>query len=245
MKFAVQHKRASVLQDGFLFDVQRESEGSFSSDPMKLFATWEQFRAWAAQHTWQRGEQLDEALLDAPVPLPRQVFAVALNYPKHADEGKVDLKETDFLVFTKFPSCIAGPNASVRLPSAYVDWEVELTAVIGKEAFQIKEEEAWSHVAGLMIGQDLSEREIQLSGAKPQFSLGKSFPGFGPTGPYLVTPDEFTDPDDLGIICRNKTEVLQDSRTSEMIYSVSAIISERSEERRVGKECRSRWSPYH
>ncbi len=159
------------------------------------------------------------------MPAPRQVFAVALNYRKHADEGKVNLKETDFLVFTKFPSCIVGPNVPVHLPSQYVDWEVELTAVIGREAFQVKEDEAWSYVAGLMIGQDLSEREVQLSGAKPQFSLGKSYPGFGPTGPYLVTPDEFADPDNLRITCRNGTEVLQDSRTSEMIYSVSGIIS--------------------
>ena len=105
------------------------------------------------------------------------------------------------LTFTKFPSCIAGPEAKVRVATDRVDWEVELVAVIGRRAHLVDADSAWDHVAGLTVGQDLSARDVQMSGSPPQFSLGKSFPGFGPTGPWLVTADELPDPDDLAIGC--------------------------------------------
>jgi 2-keto-4-pentenoate hydratase/2-oxohepta-3-ene-1,7-dioic acid hydratase in catechol pathway len=85
-------------------------------------------------------------------------------------------------------------------------------------------EEAWDHVAGLTIGQDLSERIMQLQGTFPQFSLGKSYPGFGPTGPWLVTPDEFADRDDLAISCSLSGEQMQSSRTSMMLYDVPELL---------------------
>jgi 2-keto-4-pentenoate hydratase/2-oxohepta-3-ene-1,7-dioic acid hydratase in catechol pathway len=85
-------------------------------------------------------------------------------------------------------------------------------------------DEAWDHVAGVTIGQDLSERETQMIGTKPQFSLGKSFPGFGPTGPWLVTPDELPDRNDLAISCALSGETMQDGRTSALIYTVPQLI---------------------
>lgn len=126
--------------------------------------------------------------------------------------------------FTKFPSCIAGSNGDIHLPSAHVDWEVEVVAVIGRPAHHVRAGDAWSYIAGLTIGQDLSEREVQFRPPLPQFSLGKSYPGFGPIGPVLVTPDEFDDPDDLELSCTLNGEVVQRSRTSDLIFSVPALV---------------------
>jgi 2-keto-4-pentenoate hydratase/2-oxohepta-3-ene-1,7-dioic acid hydratase in catechol pathway len=86
-------------------------------------------------------------------------------------------------------------------PGGKVDWEVELVAVIGRCADNVAAADAWSHFAGLTAGQDLSERVTQLAGPSPQFSLGKSYPGFAPLGPWVVTLDEFTDPDDIELHC--------------------------------------------
>ncbi len=131
-------------------------------------------------------------------------------------------------VFTKFPASITGPYATVELPSGSCDWEVELVAVIGQRAYRVSEAEAWSHVAGLTVGQDLSERVVQLAGPVPQFSLGKSFTGFAPIGPWVVTADEFDNPDDLAISCRLGDETLQDGRTKDLIFNVPELVAKLS-----------------
>ncbi len=163
------------------------------------------------------------ALLGPTVPRPRQVFAIGLNYAAHAAESGQPVPDHP-TTFTKFPTCITGPHAVVELPSGSVDYEIELVVVIGRRAERAEAATAWSHVAGLMVGQDLSERVVQLRPPAPQFSLGKSFPGFGPTGPWLVTPDEFDDVNDLALTCRLNTEVVQSARTSDLIFSVAEII---------------------
>jgi 2-keto-4-pentenoate hydratase/2-oxohepta-3-ene-1,7-dioic acid hydratase in catechol pathway len=162
-----------------------------------------------------------------PVPHPRQVFAIALNYRPHAAEAGFRAPAAP-LVFTKFPSCIAGPDVEVRLPEGKVDWEIEVVAVIGRGGSRIPREQAWDAVAGLTVGQDLSERVLQLAGSPAQFSLGKSYPGFGPTGPVLVTPDEFPDRDDIGFECRLDGEVVQHGRTAQMIFDVPELVSQLS-----------------
>ena len=149
----------------------------------------------------------------APVPRPRQVFAIGLNYAAHAAEAGVE-SPTFPPTFTKFPTCLTGPDATVELPSEFVDWEVELVVVIGRLAHEVAEGNGWSHVAGLTVGQDLSERIVQTRPPAPQFSLGKSFPGFGPIGPWVVTPDELDNPDDLALGCTVNGEEVQKSRTS-------------------------------
>ena len=109
-------------------------------------------------------------------------------------------------------------------PGGHVDWEVELVVVIGRRAENVAAADAWSHVAGLAAGQDLSERITQLAGPAPQFSLGKSFPGFAPIGPWVVTVDEFDDPDDIELQCAIGEETLQKGRTSEFLFGVPALI---------------------
>jgi 2-keto-4-pentenoate hydratase/2-oxohepta-3-ene-1,7-dioic acid hydratase in catechol pathway len=162
--------------------------------------------------------------LGAPILRPAQVFGVGLNYRAHAAESGV-AAPTYPPVFTKFPTCLTGPHATIELPSAQVDWEVELVVAIGRHAAHVSEDKALSYVAGYMTGQDLSERAVQLAGPVPQFSLGKSFPGFGPTGPALVTLDEIPDPNDLPLRCSVDGEILQDGRTRDMIFSVPELVA--------------------
>jgi 2-keto-4-pentenoate hydratase/2-oxohepta-3-ene-1,7-dioic acid hydratase in catechol pathway len=218
--------RAVLVTDAGAIDVEAASDGRFGPDPQSLFDDWAAFAEWSKAVTDASAAAsvpFDAARLDAPVPRPRQVFAIGLNYAEHAAEAGYP-PDSMPVTFTKFPSSIVGQGALVALPEGHVDWEVELVVVIGREAHQVSRETAWDHVAGLTIGQDLSERITQLQGSAPQFSLGKSFPGFGPTGPWLVTPDEFVDRDDLAIACSLSGEVMQSSRTSMMLYDVPELL---------------------
>ena len=215
--------RLSLLQDGRALDVERASAGRFGSDPQAVYDDWDAFAAWAAGADLDAAEPYTDGL-GAPVPRPRQVFALGLNYALHAREAGLDLPPMP-LVFTKFPSCIVGPDATVRVATDKVDWEVELVAVIARRAEGVAAERAWEHVAGVTVGQDISARDVQMQGSPPQFSLGKSFPGFGPTGPWLVTPDALPDRDDLAIACSVNGERMQADRTSSMIFSVPETVA--------------------
>lgn len=151
----------------------------------------------------------------------RQVFAVGLNYADHAAESGVEQPESP-VIFTKFASAISGPVTTVPLPSDTVDWEVELVVVIGRGGRNIPADRAWESVAGLSVGQDLSDRGRQLAGPVPQFSLAKSHRGFAPIGPALVTIDEFADPNDLTLETRINGELVQFGRTAQMIFGAGA-----------------------
>jgi 2,4-didehydro-3-deoxy-L-rhamnonate hydrolase len=219
--------RLVILTDAGAIDVELASGGRFGADPQAVYERWADFSVWAAAADGDP-QPYDAALLGAPAPAPRQSFGIGLNYRDHAEESGFGVPEQPS-VFTKFPSCITGPYGEVALPPAgHTDWEVELVAVIGAEAWRVAEADGWSHVAGLCIGQDLSERIIQMASQPPQFSLGKSFPGFGPTGPWLVTLDEFADPDDLELGCAINGEEVQKSRTSNLIISVPQLVAKLS-----------------
>jgi 2-keto-4-pentenoate hydratase/2-oxohepta-3-ene-1,7-dioic acid hydratase in catechol pathway len=218
--------RATLLYPGGGLDVARASDGRFGPDLHAIYASWLGFRDWAATAAAAGPTPVAEHDLRPPSPRPAQVFGIGLNYRDHAREAGMPLPERP-ATFTKFPTCLARPHADVRLPSAMVDWEVELVAVIGVRAYRVAEDDAWRHVAGLTIGQDLSERVVQWS-AGGQFCLGKSFPDFGPTGPWLVTPDELDHPDDLAIGCRLNGDVVQESRTSDMVFGVPRLVAELS-----------------
>jgi 2-keto-4-pentenoate hydratase/2-oxohepta-3-ene-1,7-dioic acid hydratase in catechol pathway len=220
--------RLVILTDAGAVDVERASDGRFGSDPQAVYGRWAEFAAWAGSADEATAQPCDLTRLGAPAPRPRQSFGIGLNYRDHADESGFGVPEYPS-VFTKFPSCITGPFTDVALPpGGHTDWEVELVAVIGPEAWQAGEAEGWNHVAGLCVGQDLSERITQMASQPPQFSMGKSFPGFGPTGPWLVTPDEFANPDDLELGCAINGEEVQKSRTSHLIMSVPQLVAKLS-----------------
>jgi 2-keto-4-pentenoate hydratase/2-oxohepta-3-ene-1,7-dioic acid hydratase in catechol pathway len=129
--------------------------------------------------------------------------------------------------FTKFPTSLGGPFDDIEIHGESVDWEVELVAVVGRGADRVAEADGWSHIAGLTIGQDISDRQLQFA-AGAQFSLGKSRRGYGPMGPWLVTLDEVPNPDDLALGCSVDGEKVQDARTSDLIFGVPSLIAELS-----------------
>ena len=225
MRIANVDGRSTLLgPDRTGLDIEKASDGKFSADPQALFDQWSEFTEWAAGREQRADSGVDLAAVGAPAPAPRQVFAIGLNYTDHINESNMG-RPTTPAVFTKFATSITGPNAQIVLPNATVDWEVELVVAIGVRAFEVAEADAWGHVAGLMVGQDLSDRVLQLSGPAPQFSLGKSYPGFAPIGPELVTVDEFANPDDLELGCQLDGEVLQMGRTRDLLFSVPELIS--------------------
>lgn len=229
MRIANVGGRAALLQGEHVIDIHEASGGQFGPDPVAVYDSWATFQAWAETAVREPDEgshasRVDAAELGAPSPRPRQVFAVGLNYSAHAAESGFERPEAP-VVFTKFPSCIVGPQHDLRLPRGNVDWEAELVVVIGAHVHRIDQRQAWGVVAGLTVGQDLSERVLQRSGPAPQFGLAKSFPGFGPTGPALVTPDELENPDDLEITCTLNGEVVQQSRTGDMVFPVPALVA--------------------
>jgi 2-keto-4-pentenoate hydratase/2-oxohepta-3-ene-1,7-dioic acid hydratase in catechol pathway len=226
MKLADLAGRATILTNDGGVDVFKATDGTFGPDIHDCYDRWTEFRAAAGAMDTSGAATIDESLLGPPSPRPRQSFGIGLNYKAHAEESGAQLPSIP-ATFTKFPSCLTGPFATVELPSDNVDWEVELVVVIGVRAHRVARSDGWSHVAGLTIGQDLSERVIQRT-AGAQFSLGKSFPGFGPMGPSLVTPDEFADPDDLALSCSIDGEVMQDSRTSQLIFDVPHLVEQLS-----------------
>lgn len=215
---------ALVVADGQAIDVALASEGRFGLDPQSVYSEWAEFREWAAGGPTADLVAFDPSQLDNPAPAPRQVFGIGLNYADHAVESQLSVPRQP-PVFTKFPSSLTGPSGEIPLPDGDVDWEVELVVVIGLEARAVPRERAWEHVAGLSVGQDVSERRAQLAGPAPQFSLGKSHPGFGPIGPLLVTPDELDDPRDLELGCLVNGELVQKGRTSEMVFAVDDLIA--------------------
>ena len=225
MKFANHAGRAVIVLGDEIADVAEISGGRFGSDPASLYDEWDDFRAFAETITSATGP-LDPAALRNPSPRPRQVFAIGLNYRTHAEESGMAIPEVP-ATFTKFPESLSGPFDDVPITGGSVDWEVELVVIVGRAARSVSRDDAWSHLAGVTVGQDISDRQLQFA-AGMQFSLGKSRTGFGPMGPWLVTPDELPNPDDLGLGCSLDGEVVQDARTSDLIFDVPALVEELS-----------------
>tara|TARA_A100001037_G_C15143625_1_gene635105 strand:+ start:2029 stop:2865 length:837 start_codon:yes stop_codon:yes gene_type:complete len=227
--FANVDGRACLVEDDSYFDLERISQGSISADPMQAIARNTEFHELAASlGSHESDGVVSETRLRAPVPRPRNSFGVGLNYKDHAEESKMDLPKVP-VVFTKYPSCIAGPYDAVLLRGDSNDYEAELVVVIGQTTRDVAYDQAWSHVAGLTIGQDVSDRALQLAARPAHFGLGKSRDTYGPTGPVLVSPDNFDDPNDLSITCDINGERRQDARTSSLIFDVPFLVSYLSE----------------
>ncbi|NMO05043.1 fumarylacetoacetate hydrolase family protein [Gordonia sp. TBRC 11910] len=224
MRVGVIDNRAVIVVATTAIDIAKASDNTFGPDVTSIYERWADFRRWAATAALPAGDPFDAADLANPVPEPPQVFAIGLNYAEHAAESKYAVGDLP-PVFTKYRASLAGPRGVVGLYGPKVDWEVELVAVIGKAAHNVAEADAWDYVAGLTVGQDISERATQFNAHPPQFSLGKSYPGYSPLGPVVVTPDELPDRDDLELGCAIDGEEVQHGRTSQMIFSVGKLVS--------------------
>lgn len=161
----------------------------------------------------------------APIARPSAVLCIGMNYAAHAAESG-SAPPTIPIMFLKTPNTVVGPNDSVEIPrgSTKTDWEVELGVVIGKRASYLDSpEEAGDYIAGFVTANDVSERTFQLEVSGGQWSKGKCAPGFNPTGPWLVTPDE-VDAGNLRLRSFVNGEPRQDSSTADLIFGVEHII---------------------
>ena len=160
-----------------------------------------------------------------PVTGSRKFIAIGLNYADHAAEANLPLPPEP-VIFTKAISCLNGPNDDVMLPKESVkgDWEVELGVIIGRTARYVDEQQALSYVAGYVLVNDVSEREFQLSRGGT-WDKGKGCDTFGPVGPWLVTPDEVGDPQQLGMWLEVNGKRMQTGNTSRMIFPVRTLVS--------------------
>jgi 2,4-didehydro-3-deoxy-L-rhamnonate hydrolase len=217
--------RAALEVDGDWYDVARLSGDPSLADPMAAVARSAELHGLTDRCADAAPDgRVADVELGPPVPRPRQVFAIGLNYADHAAESGMEAPPAP-LTFTKFPSSITGPTGDVPLSGELVDWEVEIVAVVGRDCAHVAPDDAWDVLAGVTLGQDVSDRLVQMTGTPPQFSLGKSFPSYAPIGPALVSVDALADRDDIPLWCDVSGERMQESSTSHLIFSVPTLVA--------------------
>ena len=205
-------------------DLEAASSGALGADPMAALAHADRLAELVGDLAGATPTgSLADVTLGCPVPRPRNVFGIGLNYRDHAAETGRD-EPTTPMVFTKFPSCVCAPGTTIELRSDAVDYEAELVVVIGAGGKDVAEADAWGHVAGLTLGQDVSDRAMQFDGSPAQFGLAKSFDTYGPIGPYVTSLDEVGDPDELRVRCSVNGVERQDGSVRDLIFSIPRLI---------------------
>ena len=215
--------RLVLFVDDGAVDVEQASDGRFESDPQQVFGRWAEFVEWATTATLPRGLPIRAERARRPrAPAAATIrLRAELSLARHRDRlGHA--RRTGGLhqvrLLDHWPIRRNNPSPGQRRLGGRArrrhrqGWQLDAA------------DQAWDHIAGATIGQDVSERVSQLAGVAPQFSLGKSFPGFAPMGPWLVTPDELPQPDDLALGCSVNGEKMQDSRTSLLMFDVPALV---------------------
>ena len=236
MRFAnVAGRGAIVLSEGVV-DIAEASNGDLPSDPMELLRRWPELLEVSATWTSDLAVPIDESRFGSPVPTPGSIFGLVANYPPaRRPDPPVPM------VFGKFPNSVCGPYDEIRLPTAErlpmrAEWtvlEAELAVVIGRGGRRIRAAEAFDHVAGFMVAQDITERVHEFGprgtsvGTMEYASLkavGKSLDTYCPLGPCLVTVDELAAPNDLEIECKLNGEFVQQASTGALLFGVDELI---------------------
>ena len=227
MKFArlgpIGQETPTVLVEGTYYDLSEitsDIDGTFLS-------TGGPAAAVAALRASKLPElkQADSLRIGAPIARPSAVICIGMNYAAHAAESGALPPEIP-IMFLKTPNTVVGPNDTVEIPptSIKTDWEVELGVVIGRRAaYLASPADSIGHIAGFVTANDLSERDFQMNASGGQWSKGKCAPGFNPTGPWLVTPDE-VDYQNVALRSWVNGEPRQDSTTADQIFSVDFVI---------------------
>jgi 2-keto-4-pentenoate hydratase/2-oxohepta-3-ene-1,7-dioic acid hydratase in catechol pathway len=215
----VTFESGGVVQTGILVGdsiVATDQPGSM----IDLIASWQTCRTLleSVVATGKR-HPLSSVRLLAPVQRPGKIFAIGLNYADHIAESKMETPKHQ-VWFTKAVTSINGPYSQIQIPngSFFVDYEVELVAVIGKRGRHISKDKAREHVFGYCVGDDVTERFWQHR--TPQWSLGKSFDTHAPIGPWVTTADEVADPHALGLRCFVNGEKRQHSNTKHLVFDI-------------------------
>ena len=222
------NNKAVLINDNDYFDIETISNGEVSSNTIEALSSSESLSILNSKlDEFKPNGSLNDVSLDPPV-VPNNVFAVGLNYKAHAEESNMEIPQFP-LIFARLSTCLSGPSSNIEMRSDLVDYEAELVFVIGKGGKNISKENAWDHVAGLTVGQDISDRAVQFHATPPQFSLGKSFDTFGPIGPFIVSTDELKNKESLQIQCWVNDEKRQDANTDDLIFDIPYLISYISE----------------
>jgi 2-keto-4-pentenoate hydratase/2-oxohepta-3-ene-1,7-dioic acid hydratase in catechol pathway len=212
--------RIGVVLDDTIVDLAA-GDGDGDGDAMiNLIAEWETRKESVASAARRAGGRaLSNARLLAPVPRPGKVFAIGLNYADHIAESKAETPQHQ-VWFTKAVTSINDPFDPILIAKSgpFVDYEVELVAIIGKRGRDITKANAAAHVFGYCVGNDVTERFWQHR--TPQWSLGKSFDTHAPIGPWITTADEAGDPHAMGLRCFVNGDKRQDSNTKHLVFNV-------------------------
>lgn len=214
--------RAALLSDGRVFDIWGEAFSSVREDDRSVLALLQGGLVGEVAATEEDGVPVEAVTLLAPISRPGKIVCIGLNYRSHAEEAGLDPPEMPTF-FAKYANAIAAPGAEIALPGEKVDYEAEVAFVIGDRCKDVAEEDAMRHVAGYMLLNDLSARDLQF--ATPQWMPGKVFDGSAPCGPALVTPDEAGPHDAIEIELRLNGAVMQSGSTADLIHSVPALVS--------------------
>lgn len=221
-----QGPRVAGLRAGMCIDLAR-TDPSLPSCVKRLLADWPALRP-KAEAALAAGQplELEEIELLPVIPLPQKIICIGLNYADHARETSAPIP-AEPVVFNKFPTAVCGQWQPILLPRAsqQVDYEAELVVVIGRGGRRIAPQDAPKHIAAYCCGNDISARDWQMGKPGGQWLLGKSFDTFAPIGPVLVTADEIPDPNDLEIRLRLNGQVMQDSSTRQLIFSVEELVA--------------------
>lgn len=218
-----EEKPGVLLTDGTKLDVSAfvkdYDEAFFGSNGI------DNLRVWLDNNHENCPKAGNDVRLGPPMSRPSKIVCVGLNYAKHAAESGMDIPEEPVLFF-KASSAIVGPNDPIIIPknSQKTDWEVELAVVIGKKASYVTEADALNHVAGYVLHNDVSERAFQLE-RSGQWVKGKSCDTFAPIGPFIATPDEIGDPNNLNLWLKLNGEEMQNSNTSDFIFNIQHVVS--------------------
>ena len=218
------HEKPGVqLDNGARIDVsgfgQDYDEAFFGGDGL------ERLRAWLRENQDQCPKVADQERWGAPLVRPSKIVCVGLNYAMHAKESGMAIPKEPVLFF-KATSAMVGPHDDVIIPKGSIktDWEVELAIIIGKKASYVTEEDAYQHIAGYVLHNDISERAFQIE-KEGQWCKGKGCDTFAPVGPFIATKDEIPDPNNLNLWLKVNGKTVQNSSTSDFIFNVEAVVS--------------------
>lgn len=205
-------------------------DSSIPSD-MRSFIEGGQKTLLAAKSVIDRGGSIiprDSVKIVAPIYNPDKVLCVGMNYKDHCEEQNAPVP-IEPVIFNKFPSSIIGPTEDLQYPeeTQKLDWEVELTIVIGKDAKRVQESDAMNYVFGYTVAHDVSARDWQLEPGKNggQWLIGKAMDGFCPLGPAIVMKEDINDPHNLGLRCRVNGVTKQDSNTNQLVHKTAAMVT--------------------
>jgi 2,4-diketo-3-deoxy-L-fuconate hydrolase len=216
-------EKTGIVLDGNLFDTS-----AFGEDyDERFFGTGglQRLKAFVEKNKASLPPIKNDGRLGSPIARPSKIVCIGLNYRDHAREtGATPPPEP--ILFMKSTTALAGPNDDIILPrgSKKTDWEVELAVVIGKRASYVDEKDAEDHIAGYCLHNDLSEREFQLE-RSGQWDKGKGCDTFAPLGPWLVTPDEVVDVNNLRLWLSVNGKKMQDGTTADLIFNIPFLIA--------------------